>query len=135
MSAKIKRKLRKDGQPRLKPGPKPMPRFEAGPRPVASTSIEAAIEKCDAAGRAAVAAVMQKHNLTSFDGISSDQHNQIREALCIAWRSALPTLKPENIAAFMACVAQGIALDIWQGRQGTQLLYAAQICTGAARGR
>jgi hypothetical protein len=52
-----------------------------------------------------------------------------------AYRCALPTLKASNAQAYIACVAQGVALDVFTGRQGSQLLYAAQVCSGAARAK
>jgi hypothetical protein len=46
----------------------------------------------------------------------------------IAYRRALPT--PETLAdiqAFIACIAQGINYQVYEGRESSQLLYAAQV--------
>ncbi len=47
---------------------------------------------------------------------------------CIMYRLALPALDTyEDIHAYIACIAQGVALGIFSGRDGSQLLYAAQV--------
>lgn len=46
----------------------------------------------------------------------------------IMYRLALPALDSyEEIHAYIACIAQGVALGIFSGRDGSQLLYAAQV--------
>jgi hypothetical protein len=62
-----------------------------------------------------------------------DQARHIAEMAATAYRCALPTLKPANAQAYIACVAQGVSLDVFTGRQGSQLLYAAQVSSGTSR--
>jgi hypothetical protein len=46
----------------------------------------------------------------------------------VMYRLALPALDSfEDIHAFIACVAQGVAIGVFNGRDGSQLLYAAQV--------
>jgi hypothetical protein len=46
----------------------------------------------------------------------------------ISYRLAMPQMDSwEGIHANIACVAQGIAMRIYTGRDGSQLLYAAQV--------
>ncbi len=50
----------------------------------------------------------------------------------IAYRRALPTTETlADIQAFIACVAQGINYQVYEGRESTQLLYAAQVALAA----
>lgn len=47
---------------------------------------------------------------------------------CILYRLAMPPLDSfQEIHAYIACVAQGVAFGIFSGRDGSQLLYAAQV--------
>ena len=45
----------------------------------------------------------------------------------VAYKLAMPKMdtKP-GIRAAIACIAQGIQLEVFDGRDGSQLLYAAQ---------
>ena len=47
---------------------------------------------------------------------------------CVAYKLAMPKMdtKPA-IRAAIACIAQGIQLEVFDGRDGSQLLYAAQV--------
>jgi len=48
-----------------------------------------------------------------------------------AYRHALPDLASEDsISDFIACVAYGISIGVFKDRQGSQLLYAAQVASG-----
>jgi hypothetical protein len=50
----------------------------------------------------------------------------------LSFKLALPGLGcAEDIKAFIGHVAQGIALGIFTGREGSQLLYAAQVALAA----
>jgi hypothetical protein len=52
----------------------------------------------------------------------------------LAFKLALPGLgSVPEIKDFIEHVAQGIALGMFNGREGSQLLYAAQIALGAAK--
>ena len=46
----------------------------------------------------------------------------------VAYKLAMPKMdtKP-GIRAAIACIAQGIQLEVFDGRDGSQLLYAAQV--------
>ena len=55
-----------------------------------------------------------------------------RQGESMAFKLALPELKSRaDIKDFIAAVAQGIALGFFNGREGSQLLYAAQIAMSA----
>ena len=57
------------------------------------------------------------------------------EGKALSFKLALPGLNNvQEIRAFIGHVAQGIALGIFTGREGSQLLYAAQVALGALRG-
>ncbi len=46
----------------------------------------------------------------------------------VAYKLALPKMDSlQAIRAAIACIAQGIALEVFDGRDGSQLLYAAQV--------
>jgi hypothetical protein len=47
---------------------------------------------------------------------------------CIAYKLAMPKMDSlPTIRAAIACIAQGITLEVFTGRDGSQLLYAAQV--------
>jgi hypothetical protein len=46
----------------------------------------------------------------------------------VAYKLAMPRMDSlPSIRAAIACTAQGIALEVFDGRDGSQLLYAAQV--------
>lgn len=46
----------------------------------------------------------------------------------VAYKLAMPKMDSlPAIRAAIACIAQGIALEVFDGRDGSQLLYAAQV--------
>ena len=46
----------------------------------------------------------------------------------VAYKLAMPKMDSlPGIKASIACIAQGIALEVFDGRDGSQLLYAAQV--------
>lgn len=46
----------------------------------------------------------------------------------VAYKLAMPKMDSlPAIKAAIACIAQGIALEVFDGRDGSQLLYAAQV--------
>jgi hypothetical protein len=46
----------------------------------------------------------------------------------VAYKLAMPNMTTANaVKAAIACVAQGINLEVFDGREGSQLLYAAQV--------
>src|ERR1700738_2936247 len=55
-----------------------------------------------------------------------------RQAGAAAYRLAMPSTETlASTQALIACVAQGINLQVYDGRESTQLLYAAQIALAA----
>jgi hypothetical protein len=46
----------------------------------------------------------------------------------VAYKLAMPKMDSlPTIRAAIACIAQGITLEVFDGRDGSQLLYAAQV--------
>lgn len=162
--AKEKQQLRKDGQPRQKPGPKPktkqlqvqhlqppIHRIEAsaaaaakpmsildsplwpGPGSNGAISVEEAMQICTQAYGDVAAMMLKSYGLDAGKLPSPDQAKQMEKLAAIAYRCSLPLLKPNQVQAYIACVAQGVSLDVFTGRQGSQLLYAAQVCASSVR--
>lgn len=51
-----------------------------------------------------------------------------RKAGAVSYRLAMPSTETTaHIQALIACVAQGINYQVYEGRESTQLLYAAQV--------
>ncbi len=60
--------------------------------------------------------------------------SEAHEAAAIAFKIALPPLStPNNIREYIGCIAVGITLGIFDGKVGSQLLYAAQVALGTFR--
>jgi hypothetical protein len=54
-------------------------------------------------------------------------HKAIRMA-AVAYKLAMPKMDSlPAVRAAIACIAQGIQLEVFDGRDGSQLLYAAQV--------
>lgn len=52
----------------------------------------------------------------------------------VAYKLAMPKMDSlPTIRASIACVAQGIQLEVFDGRDGSQLLYAAQVALATLR--
>lgn len=154
-----KSKLRKDGQPRQKPGPKPktkplevarlgpsIRRIQGAtaqrleivdshlwPGREASPTVESAMEQCSKAYSDCASMMLQNYKLKPGELPTPAQAKQTKEMCAVAYRCALPTLKAANVQAYIACVAQGVSLDVFTGRQGSQLLYAAQVSASSMR--
>ncbi len=46
----------------------------------------------------------------------------------VAYKLAMPKMRDlPSIRAYISCIAQGIQLEVFEGRDGSQLLYAAQV--------
>jgi hypothetical protein len=70
-----------------------------------------------------------------FDALHDHPIDKSDAGRALSFKLALPTLDSHaNIKAFIGHVAQGIALGIFTGREGSQLLYAAQVALGALHG-
>jgi hypothetical protein len=81
----------------------------------------------------AVARCCQAHAETWKAGQAKGDHEfDVRNTAAKAYRLAMPTLSSEDsIHDFIACVAHGILMKAFEDRQATQLLYAAQVASGA----
>lgn len=89
--------------------------------PAASSANDAAI-RCCKAWRQAYNDEIARHSSNRDARIAAS------EAYCLA----MPTLSSEeSIRDFIACAAHGILLGAFKDRQGSQLLYAAQVASGA----
>jgi hypothetical protein len=52
----------------------------------------------------------------------------------VAYKLAMPKMDSlPTIRAAIACIAQGITLEVFDGRDGSQLLYAAQVALSVQR--
>jgi hypothetical protein len=61
-----------------------------------------------------------------------DSDYKAKNAAAEAYRLAMPKLSSdESIHGFIACIAYGILIEAFENRQATQLLYAAQVASGA----
>ncbi len=65
------------------------------------------------------------HDLASAKGLAPQK--ALRMA-AVAYKLAMPKMDSlPTIRAAIACIAQGITLEVFDGRDGSQLLYAAQV--------
>ena len=54
----------------------------------------------------------------------------------VAYKLAMPRMDSLSaIRAAIACIAQGINLEVFDGRDGSQLLYAAQVAMSTLRAK
>ena len=54
----------------------------------------------------------------------------------VSYKLAMPRMESLNaIRAAIACIAQGIALEVFDGRDGSQLLYAAQVAMSTLKSK
>jgi hypothetical protein len=82
-----------------------------------------ALKRCERAFRNAYLRTKAEGNEYGADSAGRD-----------AYKAALPALDTvEEIRAYIACVAQGINLGVYDGKDGSQLLYAAQIAISVIR--
>ena len=52
----------------------------------------------------------------------------------VAYKLAMPRMETlPSIRAYIATIAQGIQLEVFDGRDGSQLLYAAQVALGTLK--
>lgn len=75
----------------------------------------------------------QAFNLAKEKGLL--QPRALRMA-AVAYKLAMPRMESLNaIRAAIACIAQGIALEVFDGRDGSQLLYAAQVAMSTLKAK
>ena len=54
----------------------------------------------------------------------------------VSYKLAMPRMETLSaIRAAIACIAQGIALEVFDGRDGSQLLYAAQVAMSTLKSK
>jgi len=54
----------------------------------------------------------------------------------VAYKLAMPRMESLSaIRAAISCIAQGISLEVFDGRDGSQLLYAAQVAMSTLRAK
>ena len=84
----------------------------------------AALQRCLEAFRRAYKAAAAKGDSDYFS----------HKAGAIAYRLAMPSTETlADIQALIACVTQGINYQVYDGRESTQLLYAAQVALAAQK--
>ncbi|HVZ84231.1 MAG TPA: hypothetical protein VG893_11200 [Terracidiphilus sp.] len=89
-----------------------------------ATATDPCIARCCAAFVATFRAVLT----AAGNDHPNEGGYEAKTAAVAAYLAALPPLNgAENIREFIACVSHGMALEIINGRDGTRLLYAAQI--------
>lgn len=88
----------------------------------ASTSRVSHVERAMAQCRAAWT---DAHNTAKENGYPASKALRMAQ---VAYKLAMPSLDQlSGIRAAIACIAQGIQLEVFDGRDGSQLLYAAQV--------
>lgn len=99
----------------------------------------------------AVSAAASGERFSRIDKAMSHCKSEWTRAYSLAQKQGLPALKAQRMAAVayklampkmdslagiraaVACVAQGIQLEVFDGRDGSQLLYAAQVALSLHR--
>ena len=75
----------------------------------------------------------QAFNLAKEKGLQ--QQKALRMA-SVAYKLAMPRMESlSSIRAAIACIAQGISLEVFDGRDGSQLLYAAQVAMSTLKAK
>jgi hypothetical protein len=76
---------------------------------------------------------LEVFNHTVAEELAKDKKDSVaKEAGRLAYCAMLPALVDrESIRDFIACVVQGMALEIFPGAVGTRLLYGAQVAQAA----
>ena len=80
-------------------------------------------------------ALIKQNAALVLEALSDPRVERTDAGKALSFKLALPKLDSHaSIKAFIGHVAQGIALGIFTGREGSQLLYAAQVALGALHG-
>lgn len=102
--------------------------------PADCIAIDAAAERTstiDGAMRACKEAWTRAHELAKSKGL---QANKAQRMASVAYKIAMPKMNSiPGIKAAIACIAQGIQLEVFDGKDGSQLLYAAQVALSVHR--
>ena len=101
----------------------------------ANPILNAAAKPNPVSGNPAVALCCETRNRVYLE--QKAKHRDEFDANCAAnkaFRDAMPPLSGyENICNFVACVAHGILTGSIEGKNGTKLLYAAQVALSTVR--
>jgi hypothetical protein len=90
-----------------------------GPDPDDQNPIAIALKRCREAYATTFWAIVKQHGETATTA---------ERAACSQYRCVMPMLTDsEEIRAYVACVAQGIQLQVFTARDASQMLYAAQV--------
>jgi hypothetical protein len=78
-----------------------------------------------------------KDEWTRAYGIANEKGLSATKALrmaTVAYKLAMPKMDTlPSIKAFISCIAQGIVLEVFDGRDGSQLLYSAQVALSVVK--
>ncbi len=97
---------------------------EAGPPRDRTSRIDKAITACKEAWSAAYAQANEQ-------GLPAAKALRMAQ---VAYKLAMPKMDSlPSIRAAIAAIAQGIQLEVFDGRDGSQLLYAAQVALAVLR--
>ena len=85
----------------------------------------------DEAMRTCKTAWTRAHELAKSKGL---QATKAQRMASVAYKIAMPKMNSiPGIKAAIACIAQGIQLEVFDGKDGSQLLYAAQVALSVHR--
>jgi len=105
--------------PDHQPTPPPAPRYPAT-APAAPTKLSRSVKTNGYA-----------YNLAKQKGLQAPKALRMAS---VAYKLAMPKMDSlPTIGAYVACIAQGIQLEVFDGRDGSQLLYAAQVALTVSR--
>lgn len=91
--------------------------------------------RAERAARDCVRAFNEQHERTPKDASPADRYKAMERAYR-AFELAMPTLDTRpNIRAYIACVARGLQLRVFNSRQAQQRLYMAQVALSATQVR
>jgi len=86
------------------------------------------------ANRAIAAAITAYHRARELKLAAGEHPMRARLAAKTAYRLAMPVMDTkEGIRAYIACVAQGMNLEVFGGAEASQMLYAAQVALSLAK--
>jgi hypothetical protein len=96
-----------------------------------TTAPNSAVTRCSQAMEHAYRAILSTRD---EDEPEVKRQDRATEAAQRAYCKAMPPLSgSDNIRNFIACVANGMLLNVFTGAESTRLLYAAQVAGSAAK--